>query len=668
MTASDIAYRLDHAKQLIAVIDADYTMQSSPKTVLEQMRKSALTDLRAELVDLLELLETTQFTLVFIGQVGVGKTTAICHLTGLTAEREKKKSSKTGREKVVSVTEDLMATGSGFTTLCEVVVTPDEGTWFQIETYPREEVVRTINDFCFSIWNKVHPEGNAEEGGGVTSGAEQTNFPPELVRAVRNMIKMPAGDKRDDDPAIRMAREYSRNEFEEFSRRVLGRARLEERTQREFTCPKDEVDTRAWIKKTFDDLNLARLDTASIPRRISLHVDAGLLHPNMARIAAVVDTKGVDSTQFNREDLDAYIRNNKGAICVLAEGFDTAPTNVVPLLQRHVTPEAPLSMSKFALLVLPRAGEPEKAVGGHGPVGDYDSGISLRDGQIDETLSSRGLGELRRIFFDPLRHFEPAGSDYKLRSDSEVEEVEADRDDAWSAIFESIKGRENKATERVAHIGDSLRKIQEGKGLNQAEEDLVRNAKARISEHRHINLANADRFLERYRSLWEGVGARHPMILRATNNRFGDYPYRNIDIYYDAIPITEQLVRSALHKKKEGVLEIVRNVRNQTPDESDLRVLFAVLETRIDSSFEDMVREVGREMQDYLHDVAFHPQDLSNSFWVNVQSRFGRGPGYREDVLMTYADALEGHEDVLTEAAEKGWREIVIDPVLEYLG
>ena len=79
------------------------------------------------------------------------------------------------------------------------------------------------------------------------------------------------------------------------------------------------------------------------------------------------------------------------------------------------------------------------------------------------------------------------------------------------------------------------------------------------------------------------------MTLRAANNRFGYYPPRTIDVYYDAIPITEQLVRTAVSKPKDAVLEIVRRVRNSSPD-SDLCELLTVLETRIDSSFEAMVR------------------------------------------------------------------------------
>jgi len=108
-------------------------------------------------------------------------------------------------------------------------------------------------------------------------------------------------------------------------------------------------------------------------------------------------------------------------------------------------------------------------------------------------------------------------------------------------------------------------------------------------------------------------------------------------------------------------------VKSSSPKDSDLRELLTVLETRIDSSFEAMVREVGATMQTYLHDTALAPQDASNQFWVSVQRRFGQGPGFRDDVLTMYADAMDGHETVLTDAAEASWQRVVIDPVLEYL-
>ncbi len=654
--------RLKRSTDLIGEIDAELAQRKAPKNILDQMRKSALADLRSDMADLAELLGTKRHRLVFIGQVFVGKTTAICHLVGLTADREKKKTVK-GVEKPVEVTEDLMATGSGFTTLCEVVVTPADKTEFKIDPYPPKEVERIIADFCLTSWKRVYPDSTSEE----QKAADQLSFPQELLRAVRNVVKLREADKREDDEEIILARQFPASGYEQYQARVMALAKLDGRTLTELACPATETDPRAWIKKTFDDLNLARLETVSIPRRIILRVESKLLTPQMAQVESVVDTKGVDAVQFNRPDLDKYIRQDKTAFCILAEGFGTAPTNVAPMLQRHITPEAHMILSKFTLMVLPRDSEPENKVGGQGPVGDRDIGIKLLRSQIDGTLSSLGIKGLNVMFYDPLQHFERAGLDWKRRGDSEPKEVTFDREEAWKQIFAAIQLRDDRAWERVNQISDSFQKICDGKGLNPAEEALVRQARSKITEHRHITLANADRFMELYRRNWEGPGSRLAGWLRATNNRFGYYPPKTIDIYYDAVPITEQLVRTAVSRQKEAVLEIVRSVRNTSPPDSDLRELLAVLETRIDASFENMVREVGALMQTYLHDTALAPQDHNNPFWVNVQKRYGQGSGFRDDVLNMYADELEGHDTVLTDAAEDAWQRVVIDPVLEYL-
>lgn len=660
MNITERPEQLKRAQTLTAGIEGELTKRQGAKTVLGQMQRSALADLKAELAELAELLGMARHKLVFIGQVGVGKTTAICHLVGLTANREKKKTVR-GNENTFPVVERLMATGSGYTTLCEVVVEPSDKTRFEIDPYPRTEVEQTISDFCITTWKKVYPDSTE-------AGQKEVNFPPELVRAVRNMVKLPEGERSENDQALKLAREFDKDAYEQFRMQVLSQAKLDTRVVTELECPAAEADPRAWIKKTFDGINLAHLESVSIPRRITFRVDAKLLNPHMAKVAAVVDTKGVDPGGFNREDLDRYIRLDKGAVCILAEAFKPAPSNVMPLLQRHITPEAPLSSAKFVLMVLPQSGEPEDVMGGQGTVGEREPGLNIRRGQIDDTLTSRGLNGLNVLFFDPLQYFERStGSDFALRSDNTLEEVQAERDEAWAAIFKAIETRENRIWERITQIGDSFQKISEGKSLNPAEEALVRQARASIAEYRHITMANAERFFELFRALWEGSSGRHVMTLRATNNRYGLYPPRNIDIYYDAVPITEQLVRTAASRPKEAVLAIVRAAKSNSSPNSDLRELLTVLETRIDSSFENMVREVGVAMHDYLSDTALAPQDSTNAFWTNVQVQFGKGGGYRDTVLSMYAAQLDGHQEVLIEAAEECWQRVVIDPVLAYL-
>ena len=99
-----------------------------------------------------------------------------------------------------------MATGSGFTTLCEVVVTPADSTKFEIVPYDRAEVELTIDDFCRSIWSRVFPRTEDSDG----AGEAQVSFPVELVRAVRNMVRLPEGDRKEDDAAVRMAQQFGK--------------------------------------------------------------------------------------------------------------------------------------------------------------------------------------------------------------------------------------------------------------------------------------------------------------------------------------------------------------------------------------------------------------------------------------------------------------------------
>src|SRR5438046_80873 len=93
------AERSVRAMELVAEMDGELQRRQGAKTLLELMQRNALASLRTELQGLARMLATSRHRLVFIGKVGVGKTTAICHLVGLTAEREKrKKNTKTGTE------------------------------------------------------------------------------------------------------------------------------------------------------------------------------------------------------------------------------------------------------------------------------------------------------------------------------------------------------------------------------------------------------------------------------------------------------------------------------------------------------------------------------------------------------------------------------------------
>ena len=114
-----------------------------------------------------------------------------------------------------------------------------------------------------------------------------------------------------------------------------------------------------------------------------------------------------------------------------------------PLLARHVTPEQPLSLSKFVLLVIPRGSEPENTQAESGPIGDREKGIEYRRMQVEETLTGRGINGMNLLFYDPLHHFD-ATSENRMKPDSNLAEIQAERDDVWKAFSAAIELREDK--------------------------------------------------------------------------------------------------------------------------------------------------------------------------------------------------------------------------------
>lgn len=109
-----------------------------------------LNNLRSKLIRL-EVIERNlaidKYQLVFIGTIGEGKTTAICHLFNLVGDFSVQRTIA-GKPRSTTETQELLATGSGRTTICEVVIEAAERTAMIVEPYDTDEMTRMIEDFC----------------------------------------------------------------------------------------------------------------------------------------------------------------------------------------------------------------------------------------------------------------------------------------------------------------------------------------------------------------------------------------------------------------------------------------------------------------------------------------------------------------------------------------
>ena len=90
-----------------------------------------------------------------------------------------------------------------------------------------------------------------------------------------------------------------------------------------------------------------------------------------------------------------------------------------------------------------------------------------------------------------------------------------------------------------------------------------------------------------------------------------------------------------------------------------------VLLEQVDKFFETLVARVAREMAEIVKDCLASQSD-SNEFWQYAQERWGKGSGYREDVLGHYKTQLKDCDDLLAECVQAAWTEDFMQELLAF--
>ncbi|MEZ2250977.1 hypothetical protein [Microcoleus sp.] len=613
---------------------------------------NSLKSIAARLVRIKALLEIQDYNLVFIGKIGVGKTTAICHLFNL-FHAEEKPVGKTG--KTVNKISELLSTGAGRTTICEVVIQPfmSKRSFLEIEPHSDDEVKELIRQFCIYFWNKEHDQN-----------PEVNKLPSaELLKAIRNIVDLP--DRQIEGKRVDKARELAQSSksLDGFLKSVLERANLSRRNQtrleslHNFESVEDE---KKWLRNNFSNLNLGKMDKFSLPKKIYVGVSNKLIEFNKyPRFISIIDTRGMDDDARDRKDLSDYIRNQDNSICLFAEQFLAAPSNVSELLKRYLTRESRDIDKKVALLVLPRKGEPEDVGNLDGKVENRDEGIDVRKNQIDDAFARENVNFLSEniFFYDALQFYD---EEHILKPQYEKDDVLNARIKLLGAINDLISRRERALLQEVKDYEGIFQDIKSGGGLSPQEEKLINDLKKTIESHEKKKFLSD--FENRYKNHLKSYNA---MVFRAINNRFGTYDLRDIDIYFDGSTVAEALLRDRFRESKAEIIGAVELVEKYASEQSGLKPVMKILSKQIDEYFEKFIIEIGQEICCCIKD-SLAPQTDSNEFWDYAQNRWGQGHGYRDDVLDQYGSQINSLDDWLVERVQEVWKQNFMDRILEF--
>ncbi|BDI19217.1 hypothetical protein ANSO36C_50190 [Nostoc cf. commune SO-36] len=609
-----------------------------------------------------KILSIDKYKIVFIGTIGKGKTTAICHIFNLISDF---KVSKTihGKTKNVTETKELLSTGAGRTTICEVIIKASEKTYIEIDPYTVDEMENIIFDFCDSIANKDNPQSD-----------EKIIISTEIERAIRNVTELKITSKtvHDGDKKNILITDQAKELLDKSGVELLKKAALNNANLEFRTTTKIEFDNhnneQEWIKNTFAVINNVQLKEFAIPRKIYLYLSDDILSgSNLSQFDSVVDTKGLDENPI-RKDLQKYIES-QDAICLFVTPFTDAPeANIRKLIGYHLTSKSKDFHHRFVTLVLPHKNEPEKV---HGSNEDRDLGIKIRQEEVQATFKNLNLDFFTDniLFFDSLRYYRD--DIVKLHEDCDQEDVQADKNEFIEAIVGVVKRRENILLDELKAIKESSAKIRNGNALTESEIKAIENAIKKIKDLQDLSKrlpgfvyeGFIDEYVNKYyRTEYPAWNTKH-----AIHRNFGYYEARDIDIYYDARVVAEGIDENKMLRKftKEVKQELENILIELTSANESLKTFIPELVKEFYALYDEFIYEVGIEVEEEVRRKLL-PRSEDSEFWKALIAEKGKekkkGEKFVDNVCLIFKRELEKETNLntfLKSKAEYHWKELI---------
>ena len=567
--------------------------------------------------------------LAFIGDVGVGKSTAISFLYGLL---DPTSPASDLRERVV------LETGGGHTTLCEVNIRRGPGFGIVIQAQSDEEMRNLVGDFCAATWLR--------RAGGDGQKNDSVNVSEEVQRALRNISGLTVRRERDAkgktnsrDQAAELASQCATEE--EFRARVIERMKLELRTRREIWIEDGVAKTAMQqLRKLFRDINNGRVGDVPLPGSIDLLIPGfGSEVPGLA--VSAVDTKGLDEVAV-RADLDARLKDTRTHV-VLCSTFNQAPSTSVQLLLDHLRNAhgQRVDAGKVSVLALPRDDEAMavKDDSGEPPIDDED-GYHLKRDQILRTLAS-GDGALNGV---PILFFNAKKDDAAKVRGQLIEQIIRLRKsyeerllDECAAADEVVRHHETKAfTSAVQAVADQLSNF--------------------LGAHGPLPL----RVRQPSAELIEAMGAiRYASTIWAMTRRNGESYNFSVSHQVGAGGAKDALLRSKTwFEKLQGVLDTLK--------QDDDLVLAQKTIQQVEVSAEGWRRAFAEAARTAAVEVYRGPLEADVGLWSHCAAQWGAGPGFKVRVERIIRDWFEKQTELnkkLEGVMAALWEETVVRPL-----
>ena len=584
------------AKNMIGEIDRYILEGTNDET------KNNLLENKKHIDEILLELGNTEYSAAFIGKIGVGKTSAICKLTDL-------KCKGAGDELV-----DVLKTGAGRTTVCEVRIEYAEKLSIKIDPLPDSEVKNLVRNFSNFIWKKSNIKiSDEDEGGNLLS--------EELTRCIRNMLGLTIDKKKGEDgkwTSTDKALEFSKgcSSADEVNELMYECLNLENRTEIELWPSQDEAKKwQIWLKNNFSKINDGKKENISIPSIITIKGSFSLVRNGC--IWKIIDTRGIDSN-IKREDI-RLILDAEGVFPVICSSFTDAPdTDCRSFYDMGIKLGLGERIARDVTLLILDKNESDK-------VSDVDEDIVDINDRKSLGRSIRGEQVNNKIFNDYQLSPNVAMFDSKL--------------DSGSSIWDELELRKNTYLKSKENTLETL--VSASKELIFSEQNKVASFNSDVSE---IKL-EWRKMADSHSPSWDNFGCdigeifskTHHRTLAASMNRRGEF--YNLDVY-EAI---NQLARSY------GVVFCKIEIVSLEEKITLLKGKYPEFINQIDSIENDFINSFN-EFSVYVGGIAKdHWVDQVKSFftiWNSMDAEWGKGAGYKDRVITHWRQWIVTDESI----------------------